>query len=307
MEAVGFTRCFPTVLNDHKLSIEKFASDRHVSIRKLMKDNHEGVKHNFDVFHLAKNISSKLRKIAKKKGNEEIECWIKAINNHVWYCSTNCGKDPSMLLEMWMSLSHHITGKHSWHDDERFQSFKESCHQPIDPEISRRKRWLVDGSPAHNAPNKIILSKRLLNDLKYLAEFMHTGALEVYHNVVLKYAPKRLEFDYPYMSARLKLAAMDHNHNVGRSHAVVQQPRTGSSVKGELQFKKCYSKIQKQWVIKPIYEKKSLEYLSTMMAGVIKRKQDRRIGAIEQAPAPNIAPVPAPEKEEMVAKHSSRF
>ncbi|KAJ8049969.1 hypothetical protein HOLleu_02957 [Holothuria leucospilota] len=197
MEAVGFDRCFSRVLNDHKLETEKFASDRHVSIRKLMKDNYKGVKHNFDVFHLAKNISSKLRKIAKKKGNEDIECWIKSINNHVRWCSRNCGKDPSKLIEMWMSLSHHITGNHSWHDDERFVTFKECSHQPIDPEINRRKKWLVEGSAAHSALNKIILNKRLLNDLKYIAEFMHTGALEVYHNVVLKYAPKRLEFDFP--------------------------------------------------------------------------------------------------------------
>ncbi|KAJ8049968.1 hypothetical protein HOLleu_02956 [Holothuria leucospilota] len=100
---------------------------------------------------------------------------------------------------------------------------------------------------------------------------------------------------------------MDHNHNVGRPQAVVQQPRKGSSVKGELQYKKSYSKIQKQWVLKPVYEKKKYDYISPMMAGVVKRKQDAMVEAIEQAPAPNIAPVPAPAKEDMVAKHSSRF
>ncbi|KAJ8017869.1 hypothetical protein HOLleu_44465 [Holothuria leucospilota] len=98
MEAVGFKRCFSRVLDDHKLNVDKFASDRHVSIRKIMKDNYKDVKHNFDVFHLAKNISSKLRKIAKKKDNEDIECWIKSINNHVWWCSRNCEKDPSIYI-----------------------------------------------------------------------------------------------------------------------------------------------------------------------------------------------------------------
>ncbi|KAJ8049930.1 hypothetical protein HOLleu_02899 [Holothuria leucospilota] len=121
-------------------------------------------------------------------GDEDIECWMKSINNHVWWCSRNCGKDPSKLIEMWMSLSHHITENHSWHDDERFMTFKECSHQPIEPEINRRKKWLVEGSTAHSALNKIILNKRLLNDLK---------SLKVYHNVVLKYAPKRLEFDFP--------------------------------------------------------------------------------------------------------------
>ncbi|KAJ8018726.1 hypothetical protein HOLleu_43128 [Holothuria leucospilota] len=174
MEAVGFKRCFSRFLDDHNLNVDKFASDRHVSFRKIMKDNYKGVKHNFDVFHLAKNISSKLRRIAKKKDNEDIECWIKSINNHVWWCSRNCEKDPSMLVEMWMSLTHHTAGKHSFHDDNRFTLFKECRHPAIDPSTNRRKKWLVEGSSAHQALVKVVLNKRLLNDMKHLAEFMHT-------------------------------------------------------------------------------------------------------------------------------------
>ncbi|KAJ8050281.1 hypothetical protein HOLleu_03421 [Holothuria leucospilota] len=307
VEAVGFKHCFSRVLDDHKLNVDKFASDRHVSIRKIMKDNYKDVKHNFDVFHSAKNISSKLRKIAKKKDNEDIECWIKSINNHVWWCSRNCEKDPSMLVEMWMSLIHHIAGKHSFHDDNRFTLFKECRHPAIDPSTNRLKKWLVEGSSAHQALVKVVLNKLLLNDMKHLAEFMHTGALEVFHNVVLKYAPKRLEFDFPYMSARLKLAALDHNYNVGRAQAVVQQPSASSSQKGELQYKKSFSKIQKQWVLKPVYEKENYNYVFDMMAGVVKRKHNKQIDPIELAPAQNIAPLPAPTKEEMLATHSSRF
>ena len=36
--------------------------------------------------------------------------------------------------------------------------------------------------------------KSLLNDLKYLTIFNHTGALEVYQSLYNKYCPKRLHF-----------------------------------------------------------------------------------------------------------------
>ncbi|KAJ8017870.1 hypothetical protein HOLleu_44466 [Holothuria leucospilota] len=207
-----------------------------------MKDNYKDVKHNFDVFHLAKNISSKLRKIAKKKDNEDIECWIESINNHVWWCSRNCEKDPSMLVEMWMSLTHHIAASIHFMTTTDLLCSRNVATLPLIPvQTDVRNGWwkvLV----AHQALVKVVLNKRLLNDMKHLAEFMHTGALEVFHNVVLKYAPKRLDFDFPYMSARLKLAALDHNYNVGRAQAVVQQPSASSSQKGEFAIQKVIFK-----------------------------------------------------------------
>ena len=176
MEALGFDRCFTRVLHDHKLTVDKLATDRHVSIRKMMKDKYAVVKHNFDVFHMAKNISSKLRKIAPKKGNEDIEPWIKSVNNHVWWCSRQCGQDPKLLIEMWMSIVHHVSGKHQWHEDSNFALFKECRHAPIDEEANRIKRWLPIGSAAHDAFQSTLLNKRLLKDLQQLADFMHTGA-----------------------------------------------------------------------------------------------------------------------------------
>lgn len=40
-----------------------------------------------------------------------------------------------------------------------------------------------------------------------------SGQLEVFHNSLLKYCPKRLHFEYPAMKARTMLAVMDHNEN----------------------------------------------------------------------------------------------
>ena len=51
-------------------------------------------------------------------------------------------------------------------------------------------KWLRSGSVAHNALCKIVLQDTLLQDMKKLIGFHHTGSLEVFHslllNVVLK-------------------------------------------------------------------------------------------------------------------------
>ena len=53
--------------------------------------------------------------------------------------------------------------------------------------------WITPGTPAHNALKAIIMDKRLLNDLKYFIKFKHTGNLEVFHSVLLKYCPKKVQ------------------------------------------------------------------------------------------------------------------
>ena len=44
--------------------------------------------------------------------------------------------------------------------------------------------------------------------------YVHTGALEVFHNSLLRYMPKRLHFSYPGMQERGMLAIMEHNENI---------------------------------------------------------------------------------------------
>lgn len=49
--------------------------------------------------------------------------------------------------------------------------------------------------------------------VKHFLLFYFSGQLEVFHNALLKYCPKRLHFQYPSMKARTMLAVMDHNEN----------------------------------------------------------------------------------------------
>ncbi|ROL48788.1 THAP domain-containing protein 1 [Anabarilius grahami] len=114
------------------------------------------------------------------------------------------------LLRRWMSLQHHITGVHRWEEN----GMEYRCfHQDLSAEEQRTKRWLKGNSPAFKALQAMIMDTRLIKDLQKMTLFKHTGQLEVFHNALLKYCPKRLHFQYPSMKARTMLAIMDHNEN----------------------------------------------------------------------------------------------
>ena len=73
------------------------------------------------------------------------------------------------------------------------------------------------------------------------------------------------------MKARSQLAAIDNNENVGRMQAVVER---GANA-GEARYKKCYSKKQKQWVLKPILEKKAYHFLPEISEKVLEKCESR--------------------------------
>ena len=47
----------------------------------------------------------------------------------------------------------------------------------------------------------VVFDKRFLKDMETMTEFHHTGQLEVFHSMMLKYAPKRQHFSYQGMEA----------------------------------------------------------------------------------------------------------
>ena len=49
--------------------------------------------------------------------------------------------------------------------------------------------------------------------------FYHTGSLEVFHSLLLKYCPKWQPFNYDGMEAHIELAILDHNYNTQHQQA----------------------------------------------------------------------------------------
>ena len=209
MEYEGCRRTLNFLL-DKEVPIRCLTTDRHTTVTARMKSDHPSIKHQYDVWHLSKWVTKKLTKKAKTKKFAELMPWIQAISNHLWWCAATCGGDPDMLREKWVSVLHHIVDRKCGH-----------------PAMSRRERksinWLKAGSPAHVALEEVVTNTKLLNDVGKLTEFHHTGELEQYHSLLLKYAPKKEHFSYNGMVARTQLAIMDHNHNVNREQAVLKK------------------------------------------------------------------------------------
>ena len=127
------------------------------------------------------------------------------------------------------------------------------------------KAWLKESSFVYSALKKIVLYKRLPNDLKYLTDFNHTGTLEVCHSFYNKYSPKLLHFSYPGMIARVQLVVSDFNSGVGLAHHKNKQ--------GDLQYKHQFSKFMQSWGVQKIFERKEKETYKNHIMDEIKHLQ----------------------------------
>ena len=103
------------------------------------------------------------------------------------------------------------------------------------------------------ALQKIDLSKNILNDLRHLTKFCHTGILEAYHSLYNKWAPKKQHFSYAGMITRSQLAVMNFNEGSKLEQATARQ--------GDKRYNIKFSKITKNWPSKPIKKKKDQTYL----------------------------------------------
>ena len=131
------------------------------------------------------------------------------------------------------------------------------------PEVLRLKKWLKEGTPARITLEKVITAKNLLCDLKYLVDFNHTGQLEVYHSLYLKYCPKRLHFSYAGMVARSQFAVMGFNSGVHLTEATTKN--------NEPCYKQAFSKVTN--TIKSTTER---EYLSEITQTVVDIKLQKQ-------------------------------
>ena len=139
-----------------------------------------------------------------------------------------------------------------------------------------------------------------------MTEFHHTGQLEVFHSMMLKYVPKRQHFSYQGMVARTQLAALDHNYNLNRSQAVISNENDGV---GEERYKVVFPKGLKDWVAKPVLKDKSYEFFNDLMYDVVTSKLEKRHDSLvlPQNIPRNIAPKTRPEKSVVISRHKSRF
>lgn len=107
------------------------------------------------------------------------------------------------------------------------------------------------------------------------------------------------------MIARTQLAAIDNNENAGRGQAVILKGNND----GESRYRRCFPKAHKRWLVKPIMLPKTYNFLPELQRGVLKKCEDgNAVGVIRDVNLPqNIASEPAPDKQELIRRHRSRF
>ena len=265
MEAEGCNRVLKN-LKSKGVKVRCLTTDRHTTITSEMRKKHSKIMHQYDVWHLSKWVVKKLSQKSKKKEFQDLTAWIRSVSSHFWWSVATCNGSYDVLLEKWTSIVNHVANKHSWRGAKHF---KKCAHRELSRRERKEKVWLKFGTAAHVALEEVVFNKKLLKDLKLVTEFHHTGNLEVYHSMMLKYCPKRQHFSHEGIVARTQLAALDHNQNCSRKQAVVKH---GSSL-GSLRYNLVFPKVRKTWVVKPIKEEKSYGHLDALMESILKQKK----------------------------------
>ena len=103
------------------------------------------------------------------------------------------------------------------------------------------------------------------------------------------------------MVSRTQFGVIDHNCNVGRGVA--------TSTSGDYCYKCVYPKLQKQWVAKPIYEEKSYQFVHDLLSDTtLLKKGEIEVPDLGRPHLPqNVAPNPHGNKDDVIARHVSRF
>ncbi|KAG1953492.1 hypothetical protein F2P79_009997 [Pimephales promelas] len=241
LEVEGMERCLAK-LADHGVSVSVLATDCHPSVQKVLREKHQEIKHEYDLWHIVKNVKKKILRCKNPDLNEE-----------------------------------------------------------------SRRLWLSPDSTAFNSLQKVVLNKKLLQNLDRVTEGIHTGELESVHALYNKYATKRKAFSYESFEARLRLAALDNNNNIERERATT---KTGGH-----RFRQQFSKAAGQYVVAQIKEQKAYSFRKDIVNGAILRRRESNtiqdtLQEHKQEAHPTLGQnrgLTKPDKEHSVAKHLSRF
>ncbi|KAJ8019112.1 hypothetical protein HOLleu_42525 [Holothuria leucospilota] len=289
MEKMGFEKCVDKI-EANNITVALVATDRRARIRKLIRTKYPHIEHNFDVWHFVKSLRKKL--VAKaKKDCDDLTPWKQSICSHLWRCCQNCGQDARTLREMWTSILKHIVNVHSWVDGRKPSEVLAKGRIPYSP-CSSRSCLKQDCFKRHGTPGP----------------FMPHWSIGSVSQQPVEVLSKEARV-YPHMQARMHLAVLDHNMNVNRKQAVVKRVTKSSGAIGTPKFTMAYSKAERKWVAKKVYEGKSYRYVHGMMADSIRGFEGRlKYEAVRNPVRPeNIAKVPKPVKTILVSQLKSRF
>ncbi|XP_014839050.1 PREDICTED: uncharacterized protein LOC106915745 [Poecilia mexicana] len=237
--------CF---LEQHGLTVAELATDRHVQVCKWLKTEKPNIDQRFDVWHVSKGIFKKLVAVAKKPGCASVGLWAQAISNHLCWTAATSGGDADMAVQKWTSVARHVCNIHEGHGD----LFPRCEHGQMS------RQWVENGSRAQEEIQAVVLSSRLLADVRQLSPPEQTSYLQSFHNVVCFFGSKHGHFLRSSLEARLILAALHFNENMAKEQARKQDRAQ--------RWKVSYPKIKKGGaVVRPVKESDTYDYVRHLM------------------------------------------
>lgn len=247
------------------VKVKIIATDRHVGIRKIMKEKYKSIRHEYNVWHLAKSIGKQIYQASLHGNAKELAAWVVPSTKHLLWSASTCHRNPDLLKEKWTSLTYHAANIHTWTDG---QHYKSCNHGPI-LDQEEEYAWLLTGSLAHHQIKQIVREPKLLKDMEHLSNFCPTENLELYHSMVLKYRSKRHQFQIDGMIARTELAVLDHNRNVGQQQLMVPKESSTSGQLGTETFPLSSSKARKKWVVSKVYKTTTKTLMIEIMCDIL--------------------------------------
>lgn len=102
--------------------------------------------------------------------------WIQSVANHLWWSAATCDGNVKILREKWLSLLHHIVGKHHWKKSSLHKLVKKCGHPTLSTKDHKNIKWLESSSPTHVALEDVVTNRKLIKDIGKLTKFHHTGS-----------------------------------------------------------------------------------------------------------------------------------
>ncbi|CAN7994675.1 unnamed protein product, partial [Ixodes pacificus] len=249
METEGMERCL-TYLHAQDMSVDSLVTDRHSEGKASMRRNHPEIKHQFDVWHVAKGIKKKIVAVARTKQHSVLLKWMKTIVRHLHWCARTSNGDGKLVMAKWTSLIRHIIDVH-----QHLDPLHPSCEHGDVPD----RLWLEEGkfhlvsTETFKKLEAILMGPHLLRDIPLLSPKQQTFSLESFHAVLIHFAPKSSKFQYDGMLARTYIAALHFNHNADRAILLDED--------GMPKFSQQCSKAEKRWTLVPAKEKVTFDYV----------------------------------------------
>ncbi|KAM5181696.1 uncharacterized protein ACMZJ9_002141 isoform 1-T3 [Mantella aurantiaca] len=274
-----------------KLNVRVICTDRHAGIKKLLRKHYRLIKHQYDVWHVAKSVGDKMEMASKKHNCGKLARWIEPAKSHLWWSVRTCEQDPTLLREKWVSIAHHASNQHEWDEATLYNS----CHHDEEEEEEENKEWLVAGSDAHLQLKDAVLDETLLEDLSHISDFCHADELEVLHSINGKYHAKQTRYSVDGTVARSQLAALDYNRNISRIQDVMKAAVSYGAI----------GKAKKDWVDSKIYNPANQDFMKDIIADVMSFANGRKsfIWASRRSEVSRkTSPIPRPARSGMLNK-----